>query len=77
MLDSYHTSRISREHIADFKVGWNKVENDTGNVSRSSHRTPKAMIRPRSYPKPSTLVSNISKNSIKHPNMRSQNLSLG
>ncbi|KAF3484478.1 hypothetical protein F2Q69_00052648 [Brassica cretica] len=31
MLDSYHTSHVSREHIADFKVGWNQVKTDTGN----------------------------------------------
>ncbi|KAG5393584.1 hypothetical protein IGI04_023547, partial [Brassica rapa subsp. trilocularis] len=32
MLDSYHTSHISREHIAAFKAGRNHVKNDTGNV---------------------------------------------
>uniref|UniRef100_A0A0D3AB12 Uncharacterized protein n=1 Tax=Brassica oleracea var. oleracea TaxID=109376 RepID=A0A0D3AB12_BRAOL len=34
MLDSYHTSHVSREHIADFKAGQNQVENDTGNRRR-------------------------------------------
>ncbi|CAN7120449.1 unnamed protein product [Brassica rapa subsp. narinosa] len=39
MLDSNHTSRISREPIADFKSVWNQDETETGYVSRISHRT--------------------------------------
>ncbi|KAF3523541.1 hypothetical protein F2Q69_00047704 [Brassica cretica] len=46
MLDSYHTSHVSREHIADFIAGRNQVENDTGNVSRSI--VSNTLIRPSS-----------------------------
>ena len=39
MLGSNHTSRISRETIAEFISVWNQDETETGYVSRISHRT--------------------------------------
>ena len=65
MLDSYHTSQISREHITYFKAEWIQVKIATDKTKADySSQKPLTESKPRYYPKPITLVSNVSKHDI-------------